>query len=144
MTKIISVVGKSNQGKTRLIQQLVPLLKQKGYTICVVKHSTKHLTFKDFDHPGTDTYAFSHAGADEVWLTSPDITYHSQCTETSLNTIIASSNADFIITEGFSQEDTKKIVITSPGDHIPVKGDIILTIEGTVSPEEIVDILIHS
>ncbi|MGD2250826.1 MAG: molybdopterin-guanine dinucleotide biosynthesis protein B [Candidatus Methanofastidiosia archaeon] len=144
MTKIVSVVGKSNQGKTRLIQQVVPLLKQKGYTVCVVKHSTKHLTFKDFDHPGTDTFTFSQAGADEVWLTSPDITYHTQNRKTSLNTIIASSNADFIITEGFSQEDTKKIVIKSPGDHISVKGEIILTIDKPVSPEEIVDILIHS
>lgn len=144
MTKVISIVGKSNLGKTSLIKKVIPLLKKKGYTVCVVKHSVKHLTFEDFDHPGTDTYYFSHAGADEVWLTSPSITYHLKKVNTSLDTIIASSNADFIICEGFSQENTKKIVLKNPEEKISVKGDIILTIEGTVSPEEIVKVIIHS
>jgi molybdopterin-guanine dinucleotide biosynthesis protein B len=41
---IISVVGKSQSGKTTLIEKLIPELKKRGYRIGTVKH-----TFHEFD-----------------------------------------------------------------------------------------------
>jgi molybdopterin-guanine dinucleotide biosynthesis protein B len=141
---VISIVGRSKRGKTTFLKSIIPLLKKKGYTICVIKHSTKVLTHTDFDREGKDTYHFSEAGADEVWLASPCTTYHLQNKEVPLTTMITMSPADFIFTEGFKKADTPKIVIKTPGEHIDVSGDILLTIEGDYNPEKIVDMLIHS
>lgn len=142
--KVVSIVGKSKRGKTTLLRQLIHLLKKRGYTVCVVKHSSQQLTYKDFDHEGKDTFTFSEAGADEVWLTSPQLTYHVTPEETDLDAIINSTNADFIFTEGFKKAETKKIVIKTPGEHINVTGEILFTIEGEYDLEEIVRVLIHS
>ena len=144
MTRIFSIVGTSKRGKTRLLNQLIVLLKKRGYTICVIKHSNHVLTYKDVDHEGKDTFTFSEAGADEVWLTSPQFTYHIKAEETSLEEIIKTSNTDFILLEGFKQSETKKIVIKTPQEEITVRGEIIYTIEGEYDPEEILNILIHS
>ena len=142
--KVLSIVGKSKRGKTTLLRQLISSLKKRGYTVCVVKHSSQKLSYRDFDHEGKDTYTFSEAGADEVWLTSPQLTYHVKPEEISLDTIINSTKADFIFTEGFKSANTKKIVITNPGEHITVTGEILFTIEGEYNLEEIVEVLIYS
>ncbi|KYK38348.1 MAG: molybdopterin-guanine dinucleotide biosynthesis protein B [Theionarchaea archaeon] len=144
MTRIFSVVGKSKRGKTTLLTQLIRLLKQKGYTVCVIKHSDQLLTFRDFDHKGKDTFTFSEAGADEVWLTAPSVTYHLHSEETALHKILETLKTDFIFTEGFKQADTQKIVLRKPGEDITVKGDVLVTIEGEYDPEEILELLIHS
>ena len=115
MTRVLSIVGKSKRGKTTLLRQLISLLKERGYTVCVIKHSDKNLTYKDFDHKGKDTYAFSEAGADEIWLTSPSVTYHLTPGETFLCEMINTTKADFVFTEGFKQADTEKIVLKAQG-----------------------------
>lgn len=140
---IVSIVGKSKRGKTTLLNQLIVSLKKRGYTICVVKHSDQLLSFKDFDHEGKDTYTFSQAGADEVWLTSPQLTYYVTSEEMALSQIIKNVKADIIFTEGFKKAPTKKIVIKEPGESIEVNGEIILTIEGEYNLEEIVEFLIQ-
>ncbi len=139
----VSIVGNSHSGKTTLLKQLIILLKKKGFTVCVIKHSDQVLTYKDVDHEGKDTYTFSEAGADEVWLTSPQLTYHIHAKETPLQSMIKASKADFIFTEGFKSADTKKIVIKTPGEHIAVRGDILCTIEGEYNAEDILELLIH-
>lgn len=144
MTKILSVVGKSKRGKTTFLNQIISLLKRRGYTICVIKHSEKLLDYRDFDHEGKDTYTFSQAGADEVWLTSPSVTYHLTHGGTSLKEITDTTEADFIFTEGFKQAETKKIVLREPGEDIDVKGEVLISIEGVYDPEEIVELLIQS
>lgn len=143
MTTVISIVGTSHSGKTTLLAKVITLLKEKGFSVCVIKHSDQILTYKDVDHKGKDTYTFSEAGADEVWLTSPHLTYHIHPEETSLHAMIKASTADFIFTEGFKNADTKKIVIKKPGEHLYVKGEILCTIEGEYNAKDILEILIH-
>ena len=65
MPLIISIVGFSNSGKTRLLEKMIPILKAKGYSVGIVKH-TGHDS--SLDQPGTDTYKFGQAGADGVVL----------------------------------------------------------------------------
>ncbi|MBU7013857.1 MAG: molybdopterin-guanine dinucleotide biosynthesis protein B [Theionarchaea archaeon] len=144
MTIVVSIVGTSKSGKTLLLSRIIPLLKDRGYTVCVIKHAGHLLSFRDFDHKGKDTFTFSEAGADEVWLTSPGLTYHLTHEEFALEEILASSRADIILVEGFKSVPTKKIVITTPGESLSVSGTVLATVDGEYIPEDIVEKIIHS
>ncbi len=65
--KVFGFAGYSGSGKTTLIEQVIPLLVQRGLRISLVKHA--HHAF-DVDQPGKDSYRHRHAGATEVMLTS--------------------------------------------------------------------------
>ena len=62
-TPVISFIGWHNSGKTTLIERLIPLLREKGLRVAVLK-SDGH----DFqmDREGKDTWRFTQAGADAV------------------------------------------------------------------------------
>lgn len=49
---VISVVGKSDAGKTTLLIKLLPELKRRGYRVATIKHDTHGF---DIDRPGKDT-----------------------------------------------------------------------------------------
>lgn len=57
----LAISGWKNSGKTTLIEKLVPLLKEKGLTVAVIKHDG-HSYVPDV--PGTDSFRFYQAGAD--------------------------------------------------------------------------------
>lgn len=60
LVPIIQIVGAKKQGKTKLIQQILPILRGKNKTIVTFKHSYhKH----PIDKPGSDSDKFSRAGA---------------------------------------------------------------------------------
>ena len=65
MPPVISIVGKSESGKTTLIERLIPELKRRGYRIGIVKHA--HRGF-DMDRKGKDSYRHRQAGALEQLL----------------------------------------------------------------------------
>ncbi|MBU6998602.1 MAG: molybdopterin-guanine dinucleotide biosynthesis protein B [Theionarchaea archaeon] len=144
MSIVVSVVGNSKSGKTTLLSRIIPLLKKRGYTVCVIKHSGHLLSHTDFDHEGKDTFTFSQAGADEVWLTSSGLTYHLISEERSLERMVASSQADVILVEGFKSAPTKKIVLITPGEPIDIAGTILEIVQGEYNPEDIVEKIIHS
>ena len=60
MPQIICIVGRSQSGKTTLIEKLIPELKQRGYRIGTIKHS--HHIF-DFDKSGKKRIVKSDAKA---------------------------------------------------------------------------------
>ncbi len=60
MKNIVSFVGYSASGKTRLIEQLAAVLRARGYRVGVLKHT--HGAIK-IDRKGTDTDRFRKAGA---------------------------------------------------------------------------------
>ena len=51
--KVFGFAGYSGSGKTTLIEQVIPLLVQRGLRISLVKHA--HHAF-DVDQPGKDSY----------------------------------------------------------------------------------------
>jgi molybdopterin-guanine dinucleotide biosynthesis protein B len=59
-TPIVSIVGKSNSGKTTLIEKLIPELVKRGYRVATIKHN-KHGF--DIDHEGKDSWRHKQAGA---------------------------------------------------------------------------------
>lgn len=68
MIPIISIVGKSNSGKTTLIEKLIPEFKRRGYRIGTIKH---HLHDFEVDQEGKDSWRHAQAGADAVAIASP-------------------------------------------------------------------------
>jgi len=70
MPPVISFIGWHNSGKTTLTSQVVAWLKERGYTVAVIK-STKE-TGIEIDQPQTDTAAYRRVGADSVALLAPD------------------------------------------------------------------------
>jgi len=70
MPPVISFIGWHNSGKTTLTSQVVARLKDKGYTVAVIK-STKEVGIET-DQPNTDTAIYRGVGADSVALLAPD------------------------------------------------------------------------
>lgn len=70
MPPVITFIGWHNSGKTTFARQVVAHLKDKGYTVAVIK-STKEQGI-EVDQPETDTGLYKQAGADGVALLAPD------------------------------------------------------------------------
>ncbi|MHB8867652.1 MAG: molybdopterin-guanine dinucleotide biosynthesis protein B [Thermoleophilia bacterium] len=64
---VLSVVGCSGSGKTRLITALIPLLAQEGLRVGALKNA--HSSF-EVDRPGKDSWSMREAGATSVVLSS--------------------------------------------------------------------------
>ena len=62
---IVSFVGKSNVGKTTLLEKVVAELKRRGYRVATLKHDTHGF---DIDKPGKDTWRMAQAGSDPSHL----------------------------------------------------------------------------
>ncbi|WP_299874113.1 molybdopterin-guanine dinucleotide biosynthesis protein B [uncultured Cocleimonas sp.] len=57
----------SGTGKTTLLSKLIPLLREKGHRIGVIKHTHHNI---DIDKPGKDSYVLRKSGADQMILAS--------------------------------------------------------------------------
>ncbi len=68
MTPILTVVGKSDSGKTTLIERLVPALSRRGYRVATVKHDTHGF---EVDREGKDSWRHKKAGAFATLIASP-------------------------------------------------------------------------
>lgn len=62
---VIGFVAPSGTGKTTLIRQLVPRLRQRGLRVGYLKHSHHRI---EVDRPGKDSYDIREAGASQVLL----------------------------------------------------------------------------
>ena len=112
MPPIISIVGKSDAGKTTLIEKLIPELKRRGYRVATIKHDAHRF---DIDHPGKDSYRHFHAGADWTLIGSPDklALVRRLDRELTLDEIAAHiSDVDIILTEGYKREARRRIEVS--------------------------------
>ena len=109
-TPIICIVGKSESGKTTLIEKLIPELKKRGYRIGSIKHACQAF---DIDKKGKDSWRHRKAGADIVLIASTDkiaIIKDNDCE--SLDCLEKYFNdVDIVIVEGFNKENLPKIEI---------------------------------
>ena len=116
MPPVICIVGRSQTGKTTLIEKLIPLLKQRGFRIGTVKHS--HHIF-DFDKTGKDSWRHKDAGAETVLVSSPGkialVKNDQQGTLDDLLTYFG--DMDLVITEGFKKERKPKIEVVRAARH---------------------------
>jgi len=110
MLPIICIVGKSESGKTTLIEKLISELKKRGYRIGSIKHTCQ--TF-DIDKKGKDSWRHRKAGSDTVIITSTDkiaMIKDNDC-ESLLCLEKYFDNIDLVIAEGFNKENMPKIEI---------------------------------
>ncbi|MGB5684229.1 MAG: molybdopterin-guanine dinucleotide biosynthesis protein B [Candidatus Electrothrix sp.] len=106
MPPIITFIGWHDSGKTTLAAQVVRLLKERGYFVAVIK-STKEIGLLP-NQEGTDTGAYSKAGADAVTLVAPDqLVMTLSHPEKNLAALARRffSDMDLVIGEGFKGAD---------------------------------------
>lgn len=109
---ILSIVGKSNTGKTTLIEKLVPVLTSKGIKVAVVKHAHKGF---ELDVEGKDSDRIFRAGADVAIVSDEKIALIQRGGD--LKTALEFFRGhDLILTEGFSKENYPKIALDD-GDY---------------------------
>jgi molybdopterin-guanine dinucleotide biosynthesis protein B len=63
--RVFGITGHSGSGKTTLIEKLLPILRGRGLSVSLIKHT--HHGF-DIDKPGKDSHRLREAGAHEVLL----------------------------------------------------------------------------
>ncbi|NOX09985.1 MAG: molybdopterin-guanine dinucleotide biosynthesis protein B [Gammaproteobacteria bacterium] len=112
-TPIIGFAASSGTGKTTLLLELIPLLKEQGVRIAVIKHS--HHDF-DIDQPGKDSYRLRKSGADQTLIASAWrwalITETPEQKPPTLNRLVQKldhDQIDMILVEGFKHESFPKI-----------------------------------
>lgn len=110
---ILGFAAASGTGKTTLLTRLIPLLKQQGLKIGLIKHS--HHNF-EIDKPGKDSFRLRAAGASPVMLVSSHrravITEFEQPIEPRLAEQLSAfekMGLDLILVEGFKAEAFPKI-----------------------------------
>lgn len=69
MIPIVSIVGKSDSGKTTLLEKLVAELKSRGFRVGTIKHDAH--TF-EIDHEGKDSWRHKKAGASVSIISSAE------------------------------------------------------------------------
>jgi molybdopterin-guanine dinucleotide biosynthesis protein B len=136
---IVSIVGKSNSGKTTLIVKLVKELKLRGYKVATIKHSHHHL---ELDTKGKDSWLHTQAGADAVVISSHNMLGIMQqlSNELPLTEIIDTylHTMDIIIVEGYKSEAVPKIEVfrTEVCDELVCKNDRhLIAVIGDKKPE---------
>ncbi len=116
MPPIISVVGKSNSGKTTLIEKLIYELKKRNYRVGVIKHASHGF---DIDKEGKDSWRHKTAGANTVVVAAPGIIamIKDEPVDSLDRLECYFHNSDLIITEGYKKEKKPKIEVFRPEIH---------------------------
>jgi molybdopterin-guanine dinucleotide biosynthesis protein B len=118
MIPIVSIVGKSDSGKTTLIEKLVPELTRRGYRIATVKHDVHGF---EVDREGKDSWRHKKAGAHTVVISSPEKAALIRDVERDLNLgeirdkLIR--DVDLILSEGYKRDVQPKIEIFRKEKH---------------------------
>jgi molybdopterin-guanine dinucleotide biosynthesis protein B len=109
-------VGKSESGKTTLIEKLIPELKKRGYRIGVIKHAFHEFAF---DKPGKDSWRHKAAGADTVLVAGPAsiIMVKTGQGETLDELEVYFRDMDLVLTEGFKHDNKPQIEVFRKERH---------------------------
>jgi len=113
---LLAVVGKSDAGKTTLIESLLPELNALGLRIGTVKHDAHDF---EIDHPGKDSWRHGRAGAEAYVVAAPQrIAYVGRlAAELPLDEIARRFFADFdlVVAEGYKHQAPFKIEVFRAG-----------------------------
>lgn len=112
MLPVVAIVGKSESGKTTLIEKLITEFKDRGYRVAAVKHSHHHV---DLDVEGKDTWRFMRAGSVATIISSPlrfTVFKDSSDDPTAEEMLSALGDGyDIILVEGFKRSNLPKIEV---------------------------------
>lgn len=109
---VISIVGRSDTGKTTLIEKLLPELAKRGYRAATIKHDVHGF---EIDKEGKDSFRHKRAGARISIISSPekiavikDTGKDSEIDEIAFKFI---DDVDLILTEGYKKNNKPKIEV---------------------------------
>ncbi|MCH8040864.1 MAG: molybdopterin-guanine dinucleotide biosynthesis protein B [Nitrospinae bacterium] len=129
-TPILCFVGRSNSGKTTVIERLIPELTRVGYRIATVKHAGHGF---ELDTEGKDSWRHKQAGASAVVVLSKgsmamfaDVSEEIKVEE--IRDRFLDSEIDLIIAEGWKSEDYPKIAVVR--EHL---GEVTVSTEGLLA-----------
>jgi molybdopterin-guanine dinucleotide biosynthesis protein B len=126
---VVSIVGKSNSGKTTLIEALIPALLRKGLKVGTIKHNTHGFTL---DYKGKDSYRHQQAGAQPVALSAPEAfaLVKQVAKELTVAEIITNYmfDLDIVLTEGYKEESWPKIEVVPPDETEILTKDNLLAV----------------
>ena len=118
MIPIVSIVGKSDSGKTTLIEKLIPELIRRGYRIATVKHDVHGF---EVDREGKDSWRHKQSGAHTVVISSSkkvalirDVEKDLTLEEIREKLI---QDVDLILSEGYKKDVQPKIEIFRKEKH---------------------------
>ena len=118
MIPIVSIVGKSDSGKTTLIEKIVPELRRRGYRVATIKHDIHGF---EVDREGKDSWRHRKAGADTVIISSPEQIALIKSVERDLTLAELRDHfiddVDIIVAEGFKKDIQPKIEIFRKEKH---------------------------
>ncbi|MCE9937323.1 MULTISPECIES: molybdopterin-guanine dinucleotide biosynthesis protein MobB [Serratia] len=112
---LLAIAAYSGTGKTTLLKQMIPLLKQRQIRVGLIKHTHHDM---DVDTPGKDSYELRKAGADQTLVASNN--RWALMTETPeqppldlqyLASRFDTGKVDIILVEGFKHEPISKIIL---------------------------------
>ncbi|HET7790762.1 MAG TPA: molybdopterin-guanine dinucleotide biosynthesis protein B [Gemmatimonadales bacterium] len=119
-TRMISIIGKKNAGKTTLVVALCAELARRKFRVMTLKHGT-HAA--DLDQKGKDTWRHWHEGkAERVLLEAPGQRVLFERTEKDGDPVALArkylDGADIVVVEGFTEHPIPKIEVyrTACGD----------------------------
>ena len=134
--KVVAFIGKHNSGKTTVIEQLIPKLRQKGYKVCYIKHDPKGHGITDKE--GSDTWRISQV-CEKLALLSPDRLTFWEKGNFNIKEVIKNffKDCDIVILEGFKGEkDIPKIAV---GNIEAEK--VLLRIDSETEIDNIIDLI---
>jgi molybdopterin-guanine dinucleotide biosynthesis protein MobB len=112
MIPVVSVVGKSNSGKTTLVEKMIGELVRRKYRVATIKHNRHGF---DIDHEGKDSWRHKQAGARTTVIASPhrvavveDVEKDFDIGELVERYI---READIVLSEGFKKNPFPKIEV---------------------------------
>jgi len=109
---VVSIVGKSQSGKTLIMEQLIVEFKRRGYRVAALKHSRGGM---EVDYPGKDSWRFTRAGSDAVLVSSPGRLAFIKSVEhePEIEEIMRIIGPDFdvVLAEGFKKSKLPKIEV---------------------------------
>jgi molybdopterin-guanine dinucleotide biosynthesis adapter protein len=140
---VLGFAAYSGTGKTTLLTQLIPILREKGLRIAMIKHA--HHRF-DVDKPGKDSYELRKAGASQMLICSSrrfalmsDLEEEREPELPEYLERLDTDKADLVLVEGFKNVAFPKIELNRPelGKDLIFPNDENIIAVGTDSAEEI-------
>ena len=112
MIPVVSFIGRSNSGKTTLLERVIRELKLRGYRVGVVKHS--HHNFA-IDQPGKDSWRLAQAGSDVIAVSSPNKVAFIEHVESEVDfdqlSTFFEGKVDIVLAEGYKNGNSTKILV---------------------------------
>jgi molybdopterin-guanine dinucleotide biosynthesis protein B len=145
MPFIVSIVGYKKSGKTTLVEEIIRILKSKGYRFGVVKYTGEGLPE---ELKAKDTTKFRAAGAETVGLCGDDhFTLFKAGGHPALPLDRLAAfffpEADLVLTEGFKKQPFPKIALLSEGQEEKLLAEVQGVVLATVGPRPFREDLPH-